>query len=255
MKKILYAEDNVGMRKMVSHFLDASGFLVVACEDGDEAIELARHEIFDIIILDVTMERVDGLEAARQIRNLNNPNAKLPIFGLTARSEKHEIMECKNAGMDLVIPKPVDLEELALSILNAGNHESEEVVATDNKNINPEEPQIIDVSVLTKYYENTGPEAVSGVLRDFSKHWPVKISELLLHLTMHENDAFIRSAEELSAIAAGIGAGKILKYASMATSIIDENQRMQILLEIINSCKEVQKILDKLNEDYMFLAA
>lgn len=68
MKKILYAEDNAGMRKMVSHYLRSIGFEIVAITDGDEAIEIAKVEDFDLILLDVTMERIDGISAVRRQR-------------------------------------------------------------------------------------------------------------------------------------------------------------------------------------------
>ena len=96
---------------------------------------------------------------------------------------------------------------------------------------------------------------MSGVLRDFSKQWPIKIAELLLSLTINHTDSFIRAAEELAAISAAIGAGKLLKYSSLASAATDDDERSSILLNIINSCKEVQEIIDKLNDDYFFLAA
>jgi CheY-like chemotaxis protein len=252
MKKILYAEDNAGMRKMVSHFLEATGFNVVACEDGDEAIELAEQDLFDLIILDVTMERVDGTLAAKRLRALANAHAKIPILGLTARSEQHEVLACLDSGMDIVLHKPVDLEELVNTIMNV-NHV--EIDYSKNGNDIDKEPLIIDVAVLMNYRDNAGNEAVSGVLRDFSKQWPIKIAELLLSLTIRHTDSFIRATEELAAIAAAIGAGKLLKYSSLASAAVDDDERSKILLSIINSCKEVQEIIDKLNDDYFFLAA
>lgn len=252
MKKILYAEDNTGMRKMVSHFLEATGFDIVACEDGDEAIEFAKQELFDVIILDVTMERIDGTVAAKKIRALDNANSKIPILGLTARSEQHEVLACLDAGMDVVLNKPVDLEELVNTIMDV-NHV--EIDNSKNSDYIDKEPLIVDVAVLMSYRDNAGNEAVSGVLRDFSKQWPIKIAELLLSLTINHTDSFIRAAEELAAISAAIGAGKLLKYSSLASAATDDDERSSILLNIINSCKEVQEIIDKLNDDYFFLAA
>lgn len=249
MIKILYAEDNDGMRKMVSHFLSNVGFEVTAITDGDEAVELARNEVFDVILLDVTMLRLDGTKAAAQIRKNCPKNKATPIVGLTARTEQKEVDNCYQSGMNIILSKPVDLEKLAKTLIHDIKDASFELQNSINKQ-NNFVPKILDVEVLKNYAKIAGTNSLEGILHDFSDLWPRKIGELYTSLIAGRYDAFARSGEELGAIAAGIGAGKIARYAAIAVSAADPMERHQILPEIANACNEVQGIINALqNED------
>ncbi len=256
MPRILYAEDNAGMRRMVCCFLEAAGLDVVAVTDGDEAIEAAELERFDIILLDVTMERIDGLDAAKLIRKSTTPNANLPIIGLTGRSEEQEILECQSAGMSIVLTKPVNLELLLETVCNA-----HEIIANQNKTngdlqidnqISEEKPnlKIIDISVLAQYRLSVGISATEGILRDFSDIWPRKIGELYTSILNKEHDKFARSAEELGAAAAGIGASKVAFKISAALSETCFDKRAKMLPDTATACEEVQAIINALAEPY-----
>ncbi|MBN8649463.1 MAG: response regulator [Caulobacterales bacterium] len=177
MKKILYAEDNDGMRKMVSHFLSNVGFEVIALSDGDEAVEVARNEVFDAILLDVTMLRLDGHLAAMQIRNNCPKNKITPIVGLTARTEPKEIKNCYENGMDIILSKPVDLEKLAKTLIHDIKSASNEL-RKSHQNASNFTPKILDVEVLKNYAKIAGAQSLEGILHDFSDLWPRKIGEL-----------------------------------------------------------------------------
>jgi|GEM_PF-2914056 CheY-like chemotaxis protein len=255
MRKILYAEDNSGMRKMVSHYLGAVGFEVVVTTDGDEAIEIANKEIFDAILLDVTMERIDGISATKAIRQLDNANSNAPIVGLTGRTEQSEIAACLEAGMDRVLGKPVDLDLLAevMAYVCRGDSEKakESTVSTT-----PEEsfeqtiylaPKIIDIGVLSNYQKAAGAGSVEGILRDFSDSWPRKIGQLYSCLVGKKSVGFARALEELGAIAAGIGAGKVAELAGKASVAENEADCLASLSLLVQSCDEVQSIINALS--------
>ncbi|QYS86553.1 response regulator [Flavobacterium oreochromis] len=112
--KILLAEDNKINQIVTEKILQSFGYQVVIANNGLETIEACKKEIFDIILLDINMPIYDGYEAATQIRNLN---ITTPIIALTA-FDKFEIFDkCKNAGMNDVLVKPFEKEEL-LEMLN-----------------------------------------------------------------------------------------------------------------------------------------
>ncbi len=231
---------------MVSHFLSAGGFEVVATSDGDEAIIEAKHIKYDVILLDVTMERVDGMEAAHEIRNKINKNQDTPIIGLTGRSEPDEILKCEDAGMDLVLTKPVDLEQLIDVLLNIERCEFEDYrddLHKEQEISNSNILKIIDIDVLKKYKELAGTASVEGVLHDFSDQWPRKIGELYTSLVNADLIAFARANEELSVLAAGIGAGKLAHYSSIASSCDNVDKMKTFMPDIVNACQEVQTIV------------
>lgn len=245
--KVLYAEDNPGMRKMVSHFLSNVGFEVKALTDGDEAIEEANREVYDVILLDVTMERIDGTIAAHTIRNNCKINGFTPIVGLTGRTEPSEIDNCHRNGMDIVLSKPVNLEVLAKTLLNDIKSAHKELVKS-GKPRSTQSPKILDVEVLKQYANIAGNSSLSGVLHDFSDIWPRKIGELYTNLICAKYDAFSRSAEELGAVSAGIGAGKIANFSAILASSSDPMESHRILPELARSCVEVQEIVNALYE-------
>lgn len=246
--RVLYAEDNLGMRKMVTHFLGIAGFEVTITSDGDEAVCAASKEKYDVILLDVTMERLDGINATRIIRNSTNPNQDTRIIGLTGRSENGEISACLEVGMNRVLSKPVDLEALARALteeIEIEIDEAEEKLRTD-RHITV---KTIDVDVLEHYARIAGRQSLEGILHDFSDLWPRKIGELFTASTLENMDSFSRSAEELSVIAAGIGAGKVAQLSSNAMNSVGTDQIHKCLNSIVVACNEVQTIINALYGD------
>lgn len=250
MKKVLYAEDNPGMRRMVCCFLEAAGFEVVAVTDGDEAIEIAKNGQFDVILLDVTMERVDGIDATREIRRIESDTrkSKIPIIGLTGRSESEEIQICEAAGMNIVLTKPVDLELLAETIISAANSAPKHCNLKHNLH-HETAPKIIDIEVLASYRTNVGAAELEGVLRDFSDIWPRKIGELYTSMVNENDIGFARASEELGAAAAGIGAGKVAHFASILASSTEFEARSAIMPATVKACEEVQFLVNALSLD------
>jgi signal transduction histidine kinase/DNA-binding response OmpR family regulator/streptogramin lyase len=107
---ILVAEDNLINQKLIDHILSRLGFSAVMKENGIEAIEEIKQNDYDIILMDVHMPEMDGLEATRVIRQ--NNKKKPVIIALTANAMQGDQEECLRAGMDDYLSKPVKLEEL-----------------------------------------------------------------------------------------------------------------------------------------------
>ena len=110
---ILMAEDNQVNRTVLGSFLKRLGHSFVEAEDGHDAVEFAREGNFDMIIMDVSMPRMDGIEATREIRSLDIPVAHAPIVMLTAHAEERYINACIDAGADAVLHKPITRDTLA----------------------------------------------------------------------------------------------------------------------------------------------
>ena len=87
--------------------LAAVGCEVVEAADGDEAIDIAGTQAFDLILMDVRMPRVDGLTATRAIRALAGPGARVPILAVTADAMPEDAARCIAAGMDAHLAKPI----------------------------------------------------------------------------------------------------------------------------------------------------
>ncbi len=110
---ILLVEDDDVSRSLVSRVLTQDGHAVTAVANGLEAVEAAGRSAFDLILMDLQMPRMDGLEATRQIRlRESQTGGHTPIVAMTAHAMKGDRERCLAAGMDGYIAKPIDMEEL-----------------------------------------------------------------------------------------------------------------------------------------------
>ena len=110
--KILVVDDEKVLVKGIKFNLESEGYQVEAGYDGEEAVELARNGAFDLIILDLMMPKIDGLQACMRIREFSN----VPIIMLTARSEDTDKIIGFECGADDYITKPFNILELKARI-------------------------------------------------------------------------------------------------------------------------------------------
>lgn len=104
---VLLVEDNEINRTIVKDMLEKDGVTVIEAKNGLEAIEAASEQTFDIILMDVSMPVVNGVDATIQIRKNNDLSSKVPIIGLTAHALKGEQERFIQSGMDACLSKPI----------------------------------------------------------------------------------------------------------------------------------------------------
>ncbi len=112
---ILVADDNPVGRDYARRVLERAGYRVAEAADGQEALAAARDQAVDLVLMDVGMPVVDGLEAARRLRATCH-GAHLPIIALTAHAMAGDEQRCRQAGCDAYLAKPVDPDELLRAV-------------------------------------------------------------------------------------------------------------------------------------------
>ena len=112
---ILLAEDNEANINTFSSYLQAKGYRLVFATDGQQAIAITKAEHPDLILMDIQMPVIDGLEAIKQIR-LDPDLADIPIIALTALAMAGDRERCLDAGANEYLQKPLKLKQLATSI-------------------------------------------------------------------------------------------------------------------------------------------
>ncbi|HSV27953.1 MAG TPA: response regulator, partial [Candidatus Omnitrophota bacterium] len=117
--RVLLAEDNPVNQKVARILLERQGHTVTLAVNGAEALRMAAAEEFDVVLMDMQMPEMDGLEATRRIRALDGPSAGVPIVALTANAMKGDDERCLAAGMDAHVPKPIRPEQLFATIARA----------------------------------------------------------------------------------------------------------------------------------------
>ncbi|MFZ0268230.1 PAS domain S-box protein [Caulobacter sp.] len=126
--KVLVVEDNATNRLVARRILEQLGAKVETAEDGLDGVTTAARG-FDLILMDVQMPGIDGLEAARRIRNLPGPAARTPIIALTANVLSHQRAAYLAAGMDGVAAKPISPAALVGEIIRLAGGEVDEAAA------------------------------------------------------------------------------------------------------------------------------
>ncbi len=113
--KILVAEDNIINRKLILRFLEKMGHVAIAVENGMEALAALDKEPFDLILMDIQMPVMDGMEATKRIRQQarEKNNVCIPIIALTAHAMKGDKEKFVAMGMNDYLSKPIDKNELA----------------------------------------------------------------------------------------------------------------------------------------------
>lgn len=111
MSKILLVEDNEMNRDMLSRRLTRKGFEVLIAIDGREAIDLARSELPNLILMDMSLPVIDGWEATRRLK-ADQTTGGIPIIALTAHAMSGDREKCQEAGCDDYDTKPIELQRL-----------------------------------------------------------------------------------------------------------------------------------------------
>ncbi len=115
--KILLAEDNIVNQKIAVKLLEKQGWVVTAVDNGQDAVDKALHNNYDVVLMDANMPILDGLEATRLIRENEQKTGKhIPIIALTARAMQEDKKRCLDSGMDGYVTKPIDRKELFQTI-------------------------------------------------------------------------------------------------------------------------------------------
>jgi CheY-like chemotaxis protein/HPt (histidine-containing phosphotransfer) domain-containing protein len=101
---------------VIGSFLTAAGHEVLLAVGGREAVQIASEQSLDLVLMDVRMPEMDGLEATRLIRALPHERGRVPILALTAYTFVYQVAQCREAGMDGHVTKPVNYTALVRAI-------------------------------------------------------------------------------------------------------------------------------------------
>ena len=117
--RILLAEDNAVNQKLALRLLERLGYQADLAENGREVLEALERQTYDVILMDVQMPELDGLDATRRIRESRTPGDQPHIVAMTANAMREDRDACIEAGMDNYVAKPIRPDELAAALQRA----------------------------------------------------------------------------------------------------------------------------------------
>jgi len=171
--RVLIADDVAINRDIAASFISAAGHEAVCVEDGAAALAAAAASDFDVVMMDVRMPIMDGLEATRRIRALKGARGSVPIVAMTAQAFSEQVRECRAAGMDCHVGKPFTLDSLLAALAQgyqAGQRhggsrsQSNPPVAPAKTTLDLEDP-IFDQAMFNATTGLLKPEAVTAHLQ------------------------------------------------------------------------------------------
>ncbi len=175
--RILLAEDNPANQKIFKAMLENTGLHVDVVGDGYAAVEAVRSQKYDLVLMDVSMPRMDGIEATHAIRHLEPPCSNIPIIAMTAHSLSGDRERLIAEGMNDYLSKPLKKSDLLQGILRwistpppMENHQREEIKAFKPRTESQPKTvatQLIDESVLEQLVRDTSAEVVPELLRGY----------------------------------------------------------------------------------------
>ncbi len=148
--KILLVEDNFYNQKLAAAILKTRGHEAILAENGKIALQRCAEQTFDVILMDIQMPEMDGVEATRRIREMEKDTGRrTPIIAVTAYADEENRKKCENAGMDAFIPKPLKKERFLAVLENISEKRpspAEERAAPDAPDAVVDKAVILDIA-------------------------------------------------------------------------------------------------------------
>jgi PAS domain S-box-containing protein len=190
--RVLAVEDNELNRMVLQVILKKCEVSVSIAHNGQEAIDLIQEKEFDIVLMDVQMPILDGLEATKFIRE--DLKYSIPIIGLSANAMREEVEICKQAGMNDYLVKPYS-ERALVEVMKKW---STEVRTPDLAQVEFSSERELDLSVLKQYVGND-TEVLKDVVKGYLEHLPPQLDRLELALVGSDVSALRHELHQLKA--------------------------------------------------------
>jgi len=210
--RILVAEDNVINQQVALSFLERLGYRADVAANGLEVLSSLQRQPYDVVLMDVQMPEMDGLEATRRIRQLLPPDlparAQPRIVAMTANALKEDCDICLAAGMDDYLSKPIQPEELVRALLKCRPRRPK-VPRKPAKTVEPGSPELLDPRALERLRAGLGKQAdqmLPGLVDRFYQDAARLLEQAWQALEQGQVDDLRRAAHSLKSTSATFGA-------------------------------------------------
>ena len=201
--KVLLVEDNVINQRVARRFLERLGCEVQVVSDGLQAVEAYRREAWGFILMDMQMPVMDGLEATRRIRELENGERHTPIVALTANAMMGQLERCLEAGMDDYLTKPLDISRLQ-DVLDRFMGDKEHVKTATAPAVAPVADTAAAIRARLAEIADGDEEFASELVSAFILGGEETLREMLTAIGASNLDALRRAAHKLKGASANL---------------------------------------------------
>lgn len=116
-KKVLVAEDSSVIQNLTKKILQIQNYQISSVKNGEQVLKQLENESFDIILMDINMPIMDGMECAKKIRALDDKEkAQTPIIAITGNAKNYSMEDFKSVGINEYLPKPLNFDDLVETV-------------------------------------------------------------------------------------------------------------------------------------------
>jgi len=219
---VLVADDNLVNQKVAIGLLKAAGHTSDVANNGQEAVAAAARGGYDVVLMDMHMPEMDGIQATRAIRALDAPQSAVWIVAATAGAMPSDIEKCLAAGMNDYVAKPMSPEALAIAlaratgVLDAQRSEGSAAEADTGSSVQTRldfSRDILDESVIGDLEAQMGVEIVASLVDDYAQN-ARELAAAIAAARLANNDLdLVRAAHSLKSSAANMGLAPTFRAA------------------------------------------
>ncbi|MDH3599015.1 MAG: response regulator [Candidatus Tectomicrobia bacterium] len=224
--RILLAEDNEINRRVAITILKKWGHLVHTACNGKEAVDAMRQQSYDLVLMDIQMPEMDGMEATQAIRQLDGEAACVPILAMTANAMQGDRERFLAAGMDDYIAKPIDRDKL-FDVLQRYTSPSPASASPkhDDAKLKPENvTPLIGHEVLTYLLNELSRDTVVELIDEYMSHSSALLSQALTATEEEDLETVEYAVHTLKGMSGALGA---LRLAQTCQNILESCQNQQ----------------------------
>lgn len=237
--RILLAEDNVVNQKVTLHLLKRLGYVADVVGDGHEVLAALQRQPYDVVLMDMKMPEMDGLEAARHIRQQGSATRQPRIIAMTASALNGDRERCLAAGMDDYVSKPVKVEELIAALKRCqplfGSADSTvplvqpcaQFPPAENEASDHQSAPALEPEMLAKLYDLIGeqaPETINRLIKLFLENATDLSEKMRIAAQAADTSGLGRAAHTLRPASAHLGAIRLATLCGELENLAEEEK-------------------------------
>ncbi|MCP3670457.1 MAG: response regulator [Gammaproteobacteria bacterium] len=231
--RILLAEDNPANQMVVKMMLEYAGLQVDIVANGEEAVEAVRTIPYDIVLMDISMPRMDGMEATGIIRQLSGPENTIPIVAITAHALSGDKERFMAAGMNDFLTKPIDRTKVlqCIAYWTGSGDKLQQDEVPDKPMVAIDEGELLDESVLQQLARDTAPEIVPELVELYISDARKRVEIIQIALREHDLKTIEFEAHSIGSSAAAHGNMRLHYLARRVERLCQDGDEKQAIAD------------------------
>jgi|GEM_PF-5714281 len=251
-KDVLLVEDNEINQLVTNQILLREGYVIEIASTGRQALDMLSKQRYRLILMDVQIPEMDGLQITRVIRDRKSPvlDHEVPVVALTAYNSDEDRAACMNAGMDDFIPKPLDLSSFILTVRSYIGGAAAPKRTVRKRKSERQRQSLFDLDELYMRL-NGDKELAAHILRGFLQSLDARVAEIMKAERASDPSGLARAAHTLAGAAGNISAQalrSLLLDLEEAARGGDEAQMAQYAAALPDAATRVRHVIEKAAE-------